>query len=177
MSTKDIWDSFSKELLGFIKSKISDKHIAEDILQEVFIKIHAKSHTITDEDRLASWVYQITRNTIIDFYRKKKILLYKEDLKDRLPEDESNSNKGCLACLRPFVEKMSEADRHILEKTAFEDMSQKEYAHEYGLSYTATKSRVQRARKKMKALFVDCCSAKYDAYGNIVSSDHDHCDC
>lgn len=45
---------------------------------------------------------------------------------------------------------------------SFEKMSQKEYAKTYGLSYTAKKSRIQRARKKMKGLFINCCSAKFD---------------
>lgn len=177
MGTKDIWNAFSAELLGFIKSRISDTHIAEDILQDVFVKIHAKSHTLNDDDKLASWVYQITRNSIIDYYRKKNVLSYKEDIEDKFPEEEPSSELGCLHCLKPFVEKLPDADRHILEKTVFENMSQKQYAKEFGLSYTATKSRVQRARKKMKAQFVNCCSAKYDAYGNVLSSNHNHCDC
>jgi RNA polymerase sigma-70 factor (ECF subfamily) len=177
MSTTDIWNAFSKELLIFIKSRISDADLAEDILQEIFVKIHTKSHTIQESDKLASWVYQITRNTIIDYYRKKKIITYEEELKVKLPEEESNSDLGCIHCLKPFIEQLPEKDKHVIEKTALDQMSQKEYAETYGLSYTATKSRVQRARRKLKELFVSCCSVKADKYGNIVSANHKHCDC
>ena len=69
--TKDIWEEFHLELLGFIKTRINDSDTAEDILQEVFVKIHNNTDTLKQNFSLASWVYQITRNTIIDFYRKK----------------------------------------------------------------------------------------------------------
>lgn len=177
MSTTDIWNAFSKELLAFIKSKISDTDLAEDMLQEVFVKIHTMSHTIQEKDKLASWVYQITRNTIIDYYRKKNILTYEEELKAKFPEEDVQNELGCVHCLKPFIDQLHEKDKHVIKKTALEQMSQKEYAETYGLSYTATKSRVQRARRKLKELFVSCCSVKADKYGNIVSANHKHCDC
>ena len=70
--TTSIWNEFSQELLGFIKARVNNEQNAEDILQEVFIKIHTKIDTIHKHQKIASWVYQITRNAIIDFYRKKK---------------------------------------------------------------------------------------------------------
>jgi RNA polymerase sigma-70 factor, ECF subfamily len=53
--------------------------------------------------------------------------------------------------------KLPAKDKHVIEKTALEQMSQKEYAQQYNVSYTATKSRVKRARKNLKELFVSCC--------------------
>jgi len=123
MGTKDIWKAFSVELLGFIKSRISDVHIAEDILQEVFVKIYSKSHTIQENDKLAAWVYQITRNTIIDFYRKKNILQYEDELKVKLPEEDVKNELGCVHCLKPFIDQLPAKAKHVIEKTALEQMS------------------------------------------------------
>ena len=71
-STQELWQIYHKQLLGFISSKVSDKETAKDILHEVFIKIHTNLQNLEDPIRLRSWIYQITRNTIIDFYRSNK---------------------------------------------------------------------------------------------------------
>ena len=68
-TTEDIWNEFSQRLRVFILSRISDPDDADDILQEVFIKLHTRIDTLRDEDRLAAWLYQIARNTIADHYR------------------------------------------------------------------------------------------------------------
>ena len=57
-------------LLNFIKTKVSNDHDAEDILQEVFRKIYINLDKVNDDNKLTSWMYQITRNVIIDYYRK-----------------------------------------------------------------------------------------------------------
>ena len=69
--TENIWNQFKDELLRFIVSRVNDKDIAQDLLQIVFIKIHSKSDSLSDNDKLTSWLYQITRNTIIDYYQPK----------------------------------------------------------------------------------------------------------
>ncbi|OIQ27767.1 MAG: hypothetical protein BM564_11860 [Bacteroidetes bacterium MedPE-SWsnd-G2] len=170
--TKDIWDTFHEELYGFIKSRVNDDELSKDLLQEVFVKIHNKVDSLEQKDKLASWVYQITRNTIIDYYRSKKMNSLEEfdiaEKQEEIPQDFSN-------CLRPFIEDLSQSDKDIIEQTAFKQMSQKEYAELHGLTYSAAKSRLQRARKKLKTAFVDCCKLQSDVYGNIIDSEN--CDC
>jgi len=72
-TTETIWKAFHKELFNFINKRVNDKEASNDILQDVFIKIHLKLKTLSEKDKLASWVYQITRNSILDYFRKKKI--------------------------------------------------------------------------------------------------------
>jgi len=81
MATEDIWEEFGGKLHGFIRARVNDEQNAEDILQDVMVKIHLKSATLNEKDKLTSWLYQITRNTIIDFYRKKSIPLSAFDKK------------------------------------------------------------------------------------------------
>jgi RNA polymerase sigma-70 factor (ECF subfamily) len=71
-TTETIWKAFHQELFNFINKRVKDKDISKDILQDVFIKIHLKLKTLSDKDKLASWVYQITRNSILDYFRKQK---------------------------------------------------------------------------------------------------------
>ncbi len=176
--TQDIWKQFSEELLGFIKSKISHDENAEDILQEVFIKIHKHHKNIQTVEKMPSWVYQITRNSIIDYYRKKR-LVYSDsaEIKDALPEEAIDSNSEFIQCLKPFVSKLPDKYRDVLIKTAYEKMSQKDYAIENGISYSATKSRLQRARVKLYDMFMQCCAIQSDIYGNIITSNTKNCNC
>ncbi len=173
--TEQIWREFKEQLLGFIKARVNNNEIAKDILQEVFIKIHQKIDSINDNEKIASWVYQITRNTIIDFYRKEKNELAIADLESILPETTELQNIDFSNCITPFIKQLSEKNQDIINKISFGGISQKEYAEQNNLSYTATKSRVQRAREKLKKTFVDCCNIQTDRYGNIISHTKNKC--
>ena len=70
-STEHIWQEYHLKLAFFIKSKVAED-ITDDLLQEVFIKIHAQINSLKEETKIESWLYQITRNTIIDYYRSKQ---------------------------------------------------------------------------------------------------------
>jgi RNA polymerase sigma-70 factor (ECF subfamily) len=177
MKTEEVWSGFKGELLGFIKARINDTDLAEDILQDVFIKIHLNIKSLTEDSNLASWIYRITRNAIIDHYRKKKVVLYKETLEESLPEELEEVKPDFSNCLKSFVNGLADKDKEAIEKTVFGDLSQKDYAKEIDLSYTATKSRVQRAKEKLKAAFVKCCALQFDKYGNVISSNGEACDC
>ncbi|NQY68722.1 MAG: hypothetical protein HRT72_13490 [Flavobacteriales bacterium] len=103
MTTEVIWANFSSKLLGFIKARVDSSGNAEDILQDVFIKIHEHSHQLSDEDKLTSWVYQITRNTLIDFHRKKGVLLTEYIGEEPLVHQNMEANPQFVNCLMPFV--------------------------------------------------------------------------
>ena len=174
--TEHIWQDLSDQLFNFILKRVNSKDMAEDILQDIFLKIHLNIKSLSENDKLTSWVYQITRNAIIDYYRKKKI---QTDEIPELPEqiESDNLNKEFLGCLKSHLAQLNESDRELIVKTSFENVSQKDLAQQLNLSYTATKSRVQRARKKLNELFVQCCQVETDHYGNIIASSRDNCNC
>ncbi len=62
----------SSRLLNFIKSKVSDKNDAEDILQDVFIQLWQGYQTIESIEKITAWMFRVARNKIVDMYRKKK---------------------------------------------------------------------------------------------------------
>lgn len=174
--TEKIWFDLKDQLFNFILKRVNSKDISEDILQDVFLKIHLNISKLSDTDKLSSWVYQITRNSIIDYYRKKKI---KTDQIPELPEDldDDNLNAEFYGCLKSHINQLDEKDREAIVKTTFENVSQKDYAISQNLTYSAAKSRVQRARKKLNELFVECCQVETDNYGNIIGSKIEDCNC
>lgn len=72
MTTENIWETFHSGLRHFILQRVPDEQSADDVLQETFLKIHTRIATLRDEEKLQSWMYQIARNAIADYYRQQK---------------------------------------------------------------------------------------------------------
>ena len=171
MKTKSeiIWNEYSKELKRFVLSKVKDKESCKDILQEVFIKMHSNIHTLKNEEKVKSWLFQITRNAISDFYRTQKLALDVNEVVIKEEEKTSNANVLLSACMELQINKLPLIYKEALMKTEFQKYSQLQLAEELNISYSGAKSRVQRAKEMLKKYFVQCCNVASDKYGNIVS--------
>jgi RNA polymerase sigma-70 factor (ECF subfamily) len=111
------------------------------------------SATLVDPWRSEGWVYQIARNTIIDHYRSVIPTATLEvpevlSLPDELPDDDVISE--LLPCVRAMVRSLPQQDRQALILTQYQGLTQKELGERLGLSFSGAKSRVQRAREKLK---------------------------
>lgn len=173
------WNLLEDKLRAFILSKVHDQNIANDILQESFIKIHAHIDQLKEENKIQSWMYQITRNLIMDHFRAIKRETSNVDQSLELPIDEPAENFMTEA-LEDMAKKMRELPPEQCEAlclTELGGMSQKEYARKVGISYTAAKSRVQRARKHLKDALMKCCHYQFDKYGTVIGIYPVHCCC
>jgi RNA polymerase sigma-70 factor, ECF subfamily len=178
MSTLEIWDNYRLQLFNYIRRQVSDPHAAKDILQEVFIKAETHRHEIHDLKKLSSWMFAITRNAIIDHYRKDVKL---KKLREGTPQDESpdHAYNACVAnCLNKLIHTLPEPYRDALLKAEVEGLQQKALATALGISYSGAKSRVQRARKMLRERLMELYTIRTDAYGNIiVCEDKVPCSC
>ncbi len=170
MGTEKLWEEFNSELRRFILSRISDHSVADDILQDVFIKIHTKIDTLKDHKKLRSWMYQITRNTIIDYYRKHKDTFeLPETLKEIEDETQDDAVMNELAsCVKPFIDSLPDTYREALQFTEIEGMTQKDLGERLGISLPGAKSRVQRGRTKIKDMLMECCHFEFDRSGKVI---------
>ncbi len=169
MTTELIWNRFSDRILNFIKTKVNDPLEAEDILSEVFEKIHRKLGSLKDREKLVPWMFQISRNAITDHYRKKDSVRVDVSevpvLADEMPEHEKMDLDKCLAV---FVGKLPEKYRDPIQLSELDGLKQAEVAERLGLSLSATKSRILRGREMLKEMFVECCHFKRDAKGKLI---------
>ena len=166
MAFNEIWDRHKGHLLNFIKTKIDDKHNAEDILQEVSIKLLNNLNRKTEIKNYKTWLFQVSRNTIADYYRRNK-----KHFELSINNLEINTNSiTCFCDLSGFLiqtylpKKYSEP----LYLSDIEQKQQQEIAETLNLSLTATKSRIQRGRKKLKELVSDCVNISYNNKGQIT---------
>jgi RNA polymerase sigma-70 factor, ECF subfamily len=176
---EEIWLKFENKLRAFILSKVHDESVAADLLQEVFIRIHANIDKVNDRTKLQSWIFQICRNLIIDYFRS-----YQKEQKNRSlafeSEYEETSDDFMSETLEDMIKMMSDLPPEYCEAVCLielEGMSQKAYADKIGISYSGAKSRVQRARKMLKDLLMNCCHYEFDKYGTVVGIYPANCCC
>jgi RNA polymerase sigma-70 factor (ECF subfamily) len=174
LTTEALWFDFSSQIYRFIQTRVRDPSEADDILQEVFVKVHTHIQSLADEERVAVWLYRIARNTIIDHYRKNRVLL---PLPEDLPEedghqqgdDEPDVTEELAQGLVEVIEALPPKYRQALLLTEIQGIKQSELASRLGLSLSGAKSRVQRGRELLKNELLACCHFEFDRRGNILS--------
>lgn len=169
-----IWVDLSEELYKFILGEIRDEQIAKDIRQEVFLKVQTKIHQLKHTSKLTSWVYQITRNTIFDYFRQSNNKTLSMDSLD-IPEAESDnfSYSKLSQCINQKIEALSSKHKEAIVLTSFKDYSQKELAEHLNISYSGTKSRVQKAREILKENILNCPNVASDGSGKLLDFEKD----
>ena len=168
-SLDQIWRDYHEGLLGFIRRRVGAADLAEDVLQDVFVKAHSRLDTLANADRIQSWLYQIARNTIIDYYRARKTA---EPLPDEAPEQPEHDNdeewRELGKCVLPMIKTLPDGYREALLLSEIDGLPLKEVAERLNLSLPGAKSRVQRGRERLKRAFLDCCHLKFDCRGKPV---------
>ena len=170
ITTEEIWRLLSEKLRSFFAKRVSSEEIAEDLLQETFIRIHSKLNTLDDRQRFTAWVFQMARNILVDHYRSKAGELQAQEFED-CPEEstgEENLNELLIDWLPSMIEKLPDLYRPAVELYELKRMPQQQIADQLDISLSAAKSRVQRGREKLKSLLLDCCIFEQDRRGNVI---------
>lgn len=178
MDIEQILSEFKQELFHFVRKHIKDEDAAKDIHQEILIKIFTKHEMLKKEDSLKSWIYQIARNSITDYFRKTKF--NETEISENFFSDESEPTEEneLIPFIKPFIQQLSSNYKQALEFTELENNSQKELAKKMNISYSGAKSTVQRARLQLKKVFEQCCKIEADKYGSIRSvTPNSTCNC
>jgi len=169
MSTGEIYEAFSRPLLGYLRRRIADPMDAEDVLQEIFVKLHTRLDSLQDESRLAPWLYRIARNAVVDFYRARRQVV---DLPEDLPVEPQGEEADLLAHLaeglRGMLACLPEKYSHALQLVELEGLTQVDMAGQAGLSLSGAKSRVQRGRALLRDCLFDCCHFEFDRRGHPI---------
>jgi RNA polymerase sigma-70 factor (ECF subfamily) len=171
-----VWNEYSSRLLAFIRGRVSNETEAEDILQEVFLRVHTGLCCREAVGNLASWIYRVTRNLVIDHHRRRRPV---EELFGNIPASEDfplqEDPRARLAfSLRETIDELPAPYREALIATEYEGLSQQQLAERAGISLSGAKSRVQRAREKLRQLLLECCHFELDRLGRIIDY-HERC--
>lgn len=167
--TQKAWNDHRAALHGFINKRVADGAAVDDLLQEVFVKIHGGSGSLESSETLNAWIYRIARNVIADHYRSQRpVQVLPESLASKeLPEEET-VQQALSKCVIPFMERLPEPYREAVRLSEIEGISQTELAKRLGISVSGAKSRVQRGREKMKEMLLECCRFEFDSHGTVI---------
>lgn len=179
-TTESVWQEMRRPLQRYVAGRIRNVQDREDVLQNIFCKIHVNIDRLQDATRIQAWVFQITRNALIDFYRTQRPGSSLSELPAEVAvpaETEPELLTEVIECIKTIVANMPEKYRSAIELAEFAEISQTELARQTGLSLSGAKSRVQRGRRKLKEILLDCCKVELDNYGNILEYRRNHSSC
>lgn len=177
---KYIWNEFSSELYKYINSKVKNECDAEDILQDIFVKIYKNIDKVDEQTKLKSWIYKITKNTIIDYYRKKKDIPVDIKKLDKGLEGDNNSenmNEEISKCLEKMIFELPEKYQEVIELYDMKGMKHKEISEKLNVTISGSKMKVQRSKAKLKEILLQCCDFEVDAFGNIIDYKQKNTEC
>lgn len=178
-----IWQQVHDGLRAFVSKRVANEAEVEDILQEVFLRMHRKLGSLKDPRRVVSWLFQIARHAIIDYYRKParqreipaglSADLDTDHPVSVSPVTDESADAGQLrtelaGCLRPMIDRLSADYRQAVTLVELDGLTQQAAAKRLGLSVSGMKSRVQRGRRQLKDMLEACCEIQLDGRHSVT---------
>lgn len=154
---EEIYKEYHDKVLRLINGKISNYTEAEDITSDVFVKVYAKLDSF-DETKasISTWIYRIAQNTLIDYFRTRKVYSeVPEDLSDDGEVEDSVLSQEMLEALATALEKLPERDRDLVVLHYYKGMTLKEAAEKIGMSYSNAKLVHNKSLVVLKDLLSD----------------------
>ena len=161
------WQDYRAALVRFVRSRVDDAATAEDIVHDVLVKAYARRDTLKSAEKVDAWLFQMTRNAIVDHYRAKRP---SEELPEDLvaPESEGSAREELARCLSALIPHLPAGSRKAIELSELQGLTQKEMATRLGITLSGAKSRVQRGRALLHDMLIECCRVERDVRGGIM---------
>lgn len=178
----DVYQAYQKKLALYLERMVG-KNDAEDLTQEVFLKIDKGLKDFKGNSSLSTWVYRIATNVALDKMRSRSHRESRDTV--RLEATCCASGEVCVeekslsaereairsemnACIQEFIDKLPTDYRTVIFLSEIKDLKNQEIADVLGISLDAVKIRLHRARARLKAEFEAGCHFYQDADGNLA---------
>jgi len=145
----------------------------DDLVQDIFVRMHQGLASLHDEERFGGWVYRIANSAIVDKARQRSRSPEVDapdamEVSDAADDTAEQLQSDLSKCVALFVGRLPSPYREAVTLTELEGLSQKEAAEMLGISLSGMKSRVQRGREKIRHLFEECCQISVDCRGRVI---------
>jgi RNA polymerase sigma-70 factor, ECF subfamily len=180
---KQIHKIFQPKILRYL-SRLVGGHEAEDLTQEVFIKVSQALNNFRGESKLSTWIYKIATNAALDQQRNPAVARKNQinllnipaqeieiDIEDKKPSVEKLMiRKEMNQCIRYFIENLPSDYRTVIVLSELEMLKNREIAEILGITPATVKIRLHRAKAKLKNEFETHCNFYRDER-NVFSCD------
>ncbi len=165
---------FREALHRFVLRRVDDAADAEDLTQEILARLHRASARGDAIEDPRAWLFAVARNALRDHWRAtrsrraamERVAAQPQRVAEAQAQDEVEADLVC--CIRPLIDELEADDpasARALRQTELGPLAQREAAVREGISLSGMKSRVQRARGKLRRLLEACCQIEVDARG------------
>lgn len=170
-TVEQTWNEFSGRIGQFIRARVNDPALAEDILHDVFARFQSRLDEFRDPAKVQGWLFLVARNAVIDHYRTRKPT---SELTDSLPAEPPQTLEMAElhAMFGRLLNRVPEPYREALVLTELEGLTQAALARRLGISLSGAKSRVQRGREQLKELLLEFCQREFKHFGNSSPCPH-----
>lgn len=175
--TTKIWRAFSGKLRGYLRNHLRSPADADDVLQEVFLRVHRHAGALDRQAHLSGWLFAVARSALVDFERRRRRPASAPEEGDGDVEAELAEHAGIASGLRALVASLPEGYARAVTLVDLEGHSLKDAAARLGLSLSGAKSRVQRGRRLVRDALLRCCHFVVDRYGTILDVQAACCCC
>lgn len=155
MDKDKIYRDYHGKVSGYIRAKVNNPQDAEDIAADVFLKVYEKLGTFDEsKSSLSTWVYTITRNTLTDYFRTRKVFAeIPESIEDETSVEDEICTAEMLEALADALETLDERERDIIILRFYSGKTLREISSQMGISYAYVKVLQNKALEKMKEVF------------------------
>lgn len=161
------WTVHEPELRGWARHRLNSPTDVDDLLQDLFLKALRQGERFCSVHNARAWLFEVARNTLADRLRvARDTVELPEDLAS--PVADVDAVDTLTSCLPRVLSELSEQDRDAIVFCDLQGMAQADYARARGLSLGAAKSRLQRARFRMKQHMMLVCHVSTDAAGHVL---------
>jgi len=171
----EIHDQYYPRVKGFILGLVRNESLADDLVQETFIRIQQNQDRLRDPSKMSSWIFRIAYNLCQDHFRKRKEssldengIKGKTDDSEEVGIEKEMEQRQMGQCVQDKINLLPEPLRAVIILFDTMDLSHQEIAESLGITVENVKVRLLRARKKLKAILEEECTFEVDERNVLV---------
>jgi RNA polymerase sigma-70 factor, ECF subfamily len=164
------WQAHAAELRGYLRHRVGDADVADDLLQDVFVKAMRQGRHFCALDHPRAWLFQVARNALVDRLRTQHA---HEPVTDALADSSAQAAEppapidALSDCVARTLAELAPEDAAILRACDLEGQTQRDYAAAHGLGLPAAKSRLLRARQRLRERLTQVCRVQFEPDGSV----------
>ncbi|MDO8177415.1 MAG: sigma-70 family RNA polymerase sigma factor [Undibacterium sp.] len=160
------WSSHERELRSWLRHRLGNTAEAEDLLQDLFLKALRQGERFCSVQNARAWLFEVARNALADRLRvARETVELPDDLSATMVDIDAVDT--LTTCLPRVLSELSAEDREAITLCDLQGMPQATFALSKGLSLSAAKSRVQRARQRLRERMLEGCQVQLDHAGRV----------
>jgi len=178
---QQIYEDFHERIFRYLARMVGEAE-AEDLTQDVFVKIGLALETFRGDSQLSTWLYKIATNAAIDLLRRTST---RRDNSQQLGSLDEKNGKECIAggmiegeqriikqemngCIRNVIDTLPDAYRSVIILSELEGLQDNEIAEILGISLQEAKIRLHRARARLRQEMQKACVLYQDEQGELA---------